>query len=854
MIRLRTLGQLTLEQEEGTSAAPLLGQPKRIALLAYLAAVHPAAPRSRDTIIALLWPEQDEAHARTGLRQALLGLRRHLGARTLTGMGGERVGVEPARLWCDAAVFTAAIGRGEHVEALALYGGPFLDGFHLTDAPEFERWVERERRRLEMEAIAAAWYLADAAEADGDEASARRWAERTIELAPYDEMGFRRYLGVLERQADGATAITAFAAYERRLFEDLGMEPSVETRALIDRIKKGGVPAREPVVRVVFSPLADRPEADDAQSPRTAPAAAAPQPRRWPRWAIGVASVAALAGALAAANWLRTDAMESRRARTALAVLPFRNLSADSAHAYFAAGFQDELMTQLAKVSSLRLIGRTSVSGYQQTSKPLRQIAEELAVDAVVEASVQIVDNRIRIVVHLLDALTEEELWTERYERRLDDAFAVQSEIAQRIVAAVGATLTGVETLAIQTAPTRDAEAYRLYLQGLEYVRRPGIRPENDRAAQQLFERALALDSTFAPAHAALADVHFRTYNKWNDRTPARLAAAKREADTALRLAPGLAQAHLLRGLARFASAGDYRRALAEFRSGLRDAPSDKELWFWLGIMHQELGNLDSAALALEHARALDPRDANTYMALGDTHHSAHRFAEAIDAWRQATVLAPDYTHARINLAWSYIVWQGETDTLRAVLRGLADDEPLGGGGGLVLHHHLALLLLERQPDSLLLLLRARGGSIDLPLRGRITGEAHLLRGDAVAARTAFDSALVISEARLRTSPDHEELHSERANALARLGRREEALREIRWLENARRKSRWPGWSRVGELLVLLGETDAALVEIERMLAHPYGMTASWVRVQPVFDGIRSDPRLQRLLVKYADP
>jgi TolB-like protein len=254
---------------------------------------------------------------------------------------------------------------------------------------------------------------------------------------------------------------------------------------------------------------------------------------------VGGAAVAALAAALAVASSLRSDASEPGL-RTALAVLPFRNLSADSTHAYFAAGLQDELMTHLVKVSSLRLIGRTSVSGYQQRSKPLREIGEELGVGAVVEASVQIVDNRLRIVVHLVDPRTEEDLWTERYERTLDDAFAVQSEIAQRIVAAVGATLSGAEAVAIRTAPTDDAEAYHLYLEGLEYVRRPGLRPENDLAAQQLFERALALDSTFAPAHAALANVHFRTWGKWNDRTPARLAVAQREADAALRLArPG---------------------------------------------------------------------------------------------------------------------------------------------------------------------------------------------------------------------------------------------------------------------------------------------------------------------------
>ncbi|HEY0672534.1 MAG TPA: BTAD domain-containing putative transcriptional regulator [Longimicrobiales bacterium] len=855
MICLRTLGQLTLQQDEKALAVSLLGQPKRLALLAYLAAVHPAAPRSRDTLIALLWPEQDETHARTGLRQALLGLRRHLGAEAFTGMGDERVGVDPAHLWCDAAVFTAAIGRGDHVEALALYKGPFLDGFHLSDAPEFERWVERERRRLELEAIAAAWHLVDASEAEGDESSARRWAERAIELAPYDEMGFRRYLGVLERQADAAAAITAFAAYRRRLLDDLGLEPSDETNALIERFRNNERTARQSVAGVL-SAASERPvAADDRKSAATVPTAR--QSQRWIRLAVGAASVVALGGAVVAANWLRTDPVESEYSRTAIAVLPFRNLSTDSAHAYFAAGFQDELMTQLGKVSSLRLIGRTSVSGYQPNSKPLRQIGEELGVGAIVEASVQIVDNRFRIVVHLVDPETEEDLWTERYERTLDDAFAVQSEIAQRIVAAVGSTLSGSEAAAISAVPTQNAAAYQLYLQGLEYSRRPGLRPENDRAAQRLFEQALAVDSTFAPAHSELAFVHWRTYDLKYDRTPARLARARQESETALRLAPGLAQAHLTIGLARYVSTGDFRRALEEFRVGLRAAPNDALLWASVGHMHMHLGNWDSATVAHARALSLEPRDATLRHVSGEIHHFLHRYPEAIEAYRNAFALAPDFVQARLSMAWSYILWQGQMDTLRAVLRELPPDGEPGAGGGPLLDQRLILMKFERNPDSLLMLLRAHGGSMSPLDRALNTGEAYQLRRDTVAARAVFDSALAMIDAKLRESPDDEGLHHERANVLGRLGRRADAVQEIRWLKRTRPKidSRLDdGWSAMGRLLAIAGETDAALAEIERMLASPSGLTATLLRLDPAFDGIRNDPRFQRLLVKYANP
>ena len=232
-----------------------------------------------------------------------------------------------------------------------------------------------------------------------------------------------------------------------------------------------------------------------------------------------------LGATFGAGRWLKTRAPEAGASRTAVAVLPFRNLSADSAYAYFAGGLHDELLTQLAKVASLRVIGRTSVRGYEETSKPLRQIGQELGVGSIVEASVQVVGNRLRVTVQLLDPVTQAELWAERYDRTLDDAFAVQSDIARQIVAAVGATLTGSEAGAIGAVPTLNAQAYQFYLQGVEYYRRPGFQRENLLIAQQLYERALALDSSFALAHAAISYVHALMYGWGYDRSTTQAGA-----------------------------------------------------------------------------------------------------------------------------------------------------------------------------------------------------------------------------------------------------------------------------------------------------------------------------------------
>jgi TolB-like protein len=565
---------------------------------------------------------------------------------------------------------------------------------------------------------------------------------------------------------------------------------------------------------------------------------------------------------------LKTREPEASGPRTAVAVLPFRNLSADSSYAYFAGGLHDELLTQLAKVASLRVIGRTSVLGYEETSKPLRQIGQELAVGSIVEASVQVVGNRLRVAVQLLDPVTQAELWAERYDRTLDDAFAVQSDIARQIVAAVGATVTGPEAGAIAAVPTQNAEAYQFYLQGVEYNRRPGFLRENLLAAQQLYQRALALDSSFALAHAAVSYVHAVMYKWGYDQSKTRLELAQREADEALRLAPGLPRAHLALGVLNHVRAihhaqgtyharGTYRAALDQFHLALQRLPNEPDVWHWIGIVYRNLGNWDSTFAAFDHARRLDPRDANLLVTMGDTYNSVRRYREAIQANRQALLFAPDLIHLRLAVGWSYFNWKGELDTLRAVLQSL----PLTGDLGS--RDRLLLLLWERRPDSLLSLLPVFHPATDTTLWasvGRVdwTARAQSLRGDTAAARLYYDSVVVLLNVEERANPDDRGLHGLRGLALAALGRRAEALREVGWLErfDDYPGSHWGGGTAYDRAVIMakLGETSKAIDEIEQVLARPGWVSVHALRLNPDFDRIRNDPRYLALLRKYARP
>jgi DNA-binding SARP family transcriptional activator len=238
MIRLHTLGPVDLRDSEGREIASVLAQPKRLALLAYLALAGPGRLRRRDILVSMFWPEQDDDRARGALRQALRFLRTELGRETLVSRGDEEVGVDPAGLQCDAAEFDAACDRKAWVEALALYTGTLMEGFFVAEAsPEFERWLEDERGRIRRRAVQAAWALADAAERAGDRAAAVPLARRAAALSPDDEAGVRRLLRILDSRGDRAGALAVYEEFRRRLAAVYGATPAPETEAVIAAIR-----------------------------------------------------------------------------------------------------------------------------------------------------------------------------------------------------------------------------------------------------------------------------------------------------------------------------------------------------------------------------------------------------------------------------------------------------------------------------------------------------------------------------------------------------------------------------------------------------------------------------------------
>ncbi len=250
MLYLQTLGAVDLRGATRLEIRPILAQPKRLALLVFLALAGKAAFRRRDTIVSMFWPEQDEHHARSALRQAVRFLRVELGAAAIVSRGEEEIGLDAGLLQCDALEFEAACAALEWEAALEIYRGDLLTGWTLADvSSEFEGWLEAQRGRLRRLASQAAWARVEAAERLGDPVAAAPLARRAVELFPYDEAGLRRLMRILDRRGDRAGALHAYQSFRSRLHTEYGVGPSPETEAVVAAIRSRAEPIWESPLR-----------------------------------------------------------------------------------------------------------------------------------------------------------------------------------------------------------------------------------------------------------------------------------------------------------------------------------------------------------------------------------------------------------------------------------------------------------------------------------------------------------------------------------------------------------------------------------------------------------------------------
>jgi adenylate cyclase len=716
LIQLHTLGALNL-QKDGVEVRSVLSQPKRLALLVFLATARPRGFHSRDTLLGLFWPEADDAAARNALRQALHYLRRSLGESCLTSRSDRDVGVDPNVIWCDGAAFDLAFEQKRYGDALELYRGDFLPGFFVEEAPEIERWLDEERSRRRSHAVDAAWALAHTEEREGHMRAAVVWARKAVGLTPYDEGAVRRLISLLDRSGEPAAALEAYEEFERRLVAEYGITPSAETVQQIDaiRARKNPQPQLQSQPATVLPVVAMVKKAEPTPAPPAATAVAARAPRSinnrkqlWPR----LAAAAVLVAVLSTGAWFATssrqkdDDVATDRGR-AMAVLPFVNMSGDQENEYFSDGITEEILNALVQVDGLRLASRTSSFAFKGKQDDIREIGRKLGVNTVLEGSVRRSGDRVKITAQLINVESGLHIWSSSFDREMTDIFAVQEEIAHAITDALALQFSATEHAEHVRRATKDAQAYDLYLRG-KYLITISSQEKNLQAID-LFGQATARDPHFALAYAGLAK--------------AQIAAAE---FTAPRQVLPRAKAAAMRALQLDSTLVETRLALAEVRQVY-----DRD---WLASEYE-----------IQRAIALDPGSPEAHSAYANLLLDSRRYPEAKKerekAWELRALQAPDSTmnsfRAEREISWGSYAWYiGDINEAMRRARSAALLDPTNATARVL----ISMLYIElRQPEA-----AVREIEHATQMTNRATPMlAHLGRAYAFAGRTGEARALL---------------------------------------------------------------------------------------------------------------
>jgi TolB-like protein/Tfp pilus assembly protein PilF len=556
----------------------------------------------------------------------------------------------------------------------------------------------------------------------------------------------------------------------------------------------------------------------------------------------------------AAAGFFLLPRVSAHKCDKSIAVLPFENLSDEKENAYFADGVQDDVLTNLSKIGDLKVISRTSVMPYRGKSSNVREIGKALGVGAILEGSVRRIGNRVRVNVQLINADTDEHLWAEDYDRDLTDVFAIQTDLAQKIVRELQAKLSPMEKAQIERRPTENGEAYLAFVQAHDLSTRPDKFRGDIENAEQLFERATKLDPNFAEAFAGLAWIDNWMYHTF-DPTPARKEKARAAAEEALRLQPNLPEAHLALGFYYYYCERDYQNALREFAIAKLSLPNSAEVYMAIGSIERRQGKWVQSTGNFEKAVSLSPRDSFILVNLADNYRANKNFETADKILGRAIEAAPNSLSARAAKAMLPLDWKGDLSRME---KDLADMPPGVDPEGLVTFGRVQLLMLQRKfPEALAVLKQLSPDlSHDSKPREFLEGAIYTFLNDREKARSAFEHARPIAEQSLREAPNDAFRHALLGQILAGLGEKEAAIAEgkraVNLLPESQDALEGPKATlELAKIYTWTGETDQALLLLDHSLSTPSGITVSSLKLDPVWDPLRSDPRFQALIDKH---
>jgi TolB-like protein/Flp pilus assembly protein TadD len=549
-----------------------------------------------------------------------------------------------------------------------------------------------------------------------------------------------------------------------------------------------------------------------------------------------------------------------------IAVLPFENLSADPENAFFVDGLHDEILSDLAKIADLKVISRTSVMQYRTAVKRnLREIASELGVAHVLEGSVQRAGNRVRLRAQLIDARTDIHLWAEKFDRPLDDVFAIQSEIAKAVAEQLQAKLSPAEKAAIEQPPTANLFAYDRYLRGKKLADSVGFdarEVEYYRQAVRLLNQAVAHDPTFLLAYCQLAQAHDMLYFVGLDHTPARLALAHEALAKALRLGPDRGEPHLAAARLSYHCYRDYEKALAELAIARRELPNDSYVSQLSAAIARRQGQWKQCTSNYERAAELDPHNVFLFQQITQTYIYLRRYADAARTLERALAVAPDDATTRVARALTDLEWHAKTQPAYETIQKVVIEDPSAADA--IAEQWLYLALCRRDSGEMARALASIPPEGIIPVNVRIPryyceGIAARARGDAPAAEAAFTATRDEMEKLVREQPDYAEALSVLGMSDAALGRKEEALRESRRAAELCpvTKDAVTGAEILRNLAITFawaGEKDLALKHLEEVVRIYSPISYGQLRLHPWWDPLRDDPRFGKLVEESKKP
>ena len=640
MLHLRVLGGIDLVDHDGGDL--LQGaQPKRLAVLAYLAIQAGDAFVRRDALLATFWPELDTNHARSALRKALHYLRELVGSDVITSRGDELVGIDRALLSCDAHEFRSAVARGALQEALEHYRGSLLPGFHIADAPAFDQWVEQVRGSLREAAAGCALELGRREQRAGRQEAARRWASRAVDIAPLDERCVSLFVETLQGSGDVAGALHAYERYRKQLWDELEIAPSPALQELATRASRTSIIASEAKGSSTEGPVVTRQVAKSEPEDR----------KRLSRTyaIVGAAAMVLLAGGLVKMIARSTPPTD---AGTSLAVLPFANVAGDTAQEYFVEGLTHTLARELARIPALRVASTTSVGRYAQAKMSVSAICDQLDVSLLLEGAVVRSGDRVRVTTQLFDCSSDARVWSESFEHQLGDILSLYSAVARAVAREIRITVADSDRSSRAASALVHPAAYEALLHGTYFRRRwmaGGCVP-----AERYLMRAIALDSTLAEAHAALAFCYAspdRLRRPITEILPKARAALSR----ALALDPALASAYHVLGFVRHRLEYDWAGAREAYGRAVDLDPRDSDGLRLAGEVRYLSGETEAGLAMMRRALEIDPFHLDNNVALGYGLQNLRRFDEAITQFERTLELDANYVTGRFWLADTYV-------------------------------------------------------------------------------------------------------------------------------------------------------------------------------------------------------